>query len=119
MAINPVLISGVMQRSDDIGMVKHQQEHRTSVEQQNLQTQMVKKVDNSRHQVVNPENSGKADTHADAREKGKNAYFFRKMTKGKKEENPPEDYVKKKTSGGFDIKMTDYMPYWTDYIHRW
>ena len=99
MAISPMLMSGVVQRADDISVIKNQQDNRPSVEQQNVQTQMTKKVDEQRRQVVTSEDTNKTDTHADAREKGKNAYFFRKMTKGKKEENPPEDYVKKKTSG--------------------
>ena len=105
MAISPVLMSGVVQRADDIGVINNQQDHRPTVEQQNAQTQVEKKVDAQRKQVVTSEDTNKTDTHADAREKGKNSYFFRKTIKKKKEENSPEDYVVKKSSGGFDIKI--------------
>lgn len=106
MSIRPVDISGIMQRSDDVGMMKHQQDSRPAVEQQNLQTQMVKKAEDMRHQVVNPENSTKADTHADAREKGKNEYFFRKKSTDKKKEEQEEvRVVKKHSSGIFDVKV--------------
>ena len=105
MAISPVLMSGVVQRADDIGVIKNQQDHRPMVEQQNAQTQVEKKVDAQRKQVVTSEDTNKTDTHADAREKGKNSYFFRKTIKKKKEENSPEDHVVKKSSGGFDIKI--------------
>ena len=105
MAISPILMSGVVQRADDIGVIKNQQDHRPVVEQQNLQTQMAKKVDAERRQVVTAEDSNKTDTHADAREKGKNSYFFRKKEKGKKEEKSPENYVVKKSMGGFDMKV--------------
>ena len=105
MAISPILMNGVVQRADDMSVIKNQQDNRPAVEQQNVQTQMGKKVDQQRRQVVTSEDANKTDTHADAREKGKNSYFFRKNTKGKKQENPPEDYVKKKTLGGFDIKI--------------
>lgn len=106
MSVRPVDISGIMQRSDDVGMMKRQQDSRPAVEQQNLQTQMVKKAEDMRHQVVNPENSTKADTHADAREKGKNEYFFRKKSTDKKKEEQEEvRVVKKHSSGIFDVKV--------------
>ena len=106
MSIRPVDISGLVQRSDDIGAIKHQQDSRPAVEQQNVQTQMVKKEDELRHQVMNPENSGKTDTHADAREKGKNSYFFRKKSDENKRKEQPEDRVVKKHAGGsFDVKV--------------
>ena len=66
---------------------------------------MVKKVDKQLHQVVTAENSNKADTHADAREKGKNSYFLRKKNKGSQEQNLSENQVVKKTMGGFDMKV--------------
>ena len=105
MAISPLLMGGVVQRADDISMIKNQQDSRPVVEQQNVQTQMTKKVDAKRHQVVTAEDSDKTDTHADAREEGKNAYFFRKKVKGKKTEEAPKDQVVKKITGGFDMKV--------------
>lgn len=105
MAISPILMSGVVQRADDIGVIKNQQDTRPVVEQQNLQTQMAKKVEAQRHQVVTAEDSNKTDTHADAREKGKNAYFFRKKSKQSKQDQTPENHVVKKSMGGFDMKV--------------
>jgi len=105
MAISPILMSGVVQRADDISAIKNQQDSRPVVEQQNVQTQMEKKVDAQRHQVVTAEDSQKTDTHADAREKGKNAYFFRKKRKGKTQDETPENHVVKKSVGGFDMKV--------------
>ena len=105
MSIRPVDISGIMQRSEDIGIMKHQQDSRPAVEQQNAQTQMTKRTDELRHQVMNPENSNKPDTHADAREKGKNEYFFRKGNGNKKKEEAEGRVVKKHSDGGFDVKV--------------
>ena len=105
MAISPILMSGVVQRADDISAIKNQQDTRPVVEQQNVQTQMEKKVDAQRRQVVTAENSNKTDTHADAREKGKNSYFFRKKGKGNRSEQESEDHVVKKSTGGFDMKV--------------
>lgn len=105
MSIRPVDISGIMQRSEDIGIMKHQQDSRPAVEQQNAQTQMTKRTDELRHQVMNPENSNKPDTHADAREKGKNEYFFRKGNGNKKKEEAEARVIKKHSDGGFDVKV--------------
>ena len=107
MAINPLLVSGMIQRTDDIGVIKHQQDARPAVEQQNAMTQVVKKTEAQHRQVITKDDTSKPDTHADAREKGKNSYFFRKKgTQGKKEESSSEDRVVKKNAGtSFDIKI--------------
>lgn len=106
MAISPILNSGMIQRTDDVGVIKHQQDTKPVVEQQNAMTQVAKKTEEMRRQVVNPEDANKANTHADAREEGKNKYFFRKKEGKKKQSEPTEDRVIKKTmGGGFDIKV--------------
>ena len=105
MAISPILNSGMIQRTDDVGQLRLQQEQRPLVEQQSAQTQMTKKADEFSHQVVTPADSNKTDTHADAREEGKNKYFFRKKTEKKKEEQTDGRVVKKYTSGSFDMKV--------------
>ena len=105
MAISPILMSGVVQRADDIGALKNQQDARPVAEQQNAQGQMTKKVEAQSHQVQRKDNSERGDTDADAREKGKNSYFFQGKKNGKKQENTTGDRVIKKTTGGFDIKI--------------
>lgn len=106
MAISPILNSGMIQRTDDVGMLKHQQDAKPVIEQQNAQVQVNKRTEEMRHQVINSEDTNKTDTHADAREKGKNSYFFRKKTQKKKEEEKAENRVIKKSMGGnFDIKV--------------
>ena len=86
MAISPILNNGMIQRTDDVGYLKLQQEQRPIVEQQSAQAQMTRKADEFSHQVITPADSSKTDTHADAREEGKNRYFFRKKTQKKQEE---------------------------------
>ena len=105
MAISPILSSGMIQRTDDVGALKLQQDSRPMVEQQSAQTQMTKKADEFSHQVVTPADSNKADTHADAREEGKNKYFFQKKTDKKKEEIKEDRVIKKYSSSSFDMKV--------------
>ncbi len=107
MAISPVLVSGMIQRTDDIGAIKHQQDAKPAIEQQNAQVQVAKKTEEIRRQVITSEDTNKTDTHADAREEGKNKYFFRKKDSENKKEVQSEDRVIKKTmtGGSFDIKV--------------
>ena len=104
MAISPILNSGIIQRTDDVGALKLQQEQRPMAEQQNAQVQMARKADEFSHQVVTPSDSGKTDTHADAREEGKNKYFFQKKNK-KQDEKQEDRVVKKHSTSSFDMKV--------------
>lgn len=106
MAISPILNNAMIQRTDDVGVLKHQQDTKPAIEQQNAMTQVEKKTEESRRQVITKDDTDKADTHADAREKGKNAYFSQRK-KGKTiQSDKTEDRVIKKTmGGGFDIKV--------------
>lgn len=104
MAISPLLNSGMIQRTDDVGSYKLQQDNKPMINQQSAQVQMTRKADELSHQVVTPADSNKTDTHADAREEGKNKYFFQKK-KEKKQEGLEERVVKKGTSGHFDMKV--------------
>lgn len=106
MAISPILNSGMIQRTDDVGALKLQQNSRPIIEQQSAQAQMTKKADEFSHQVVTSADSNKTDTHADAREEGKNKYFIRQKTgKKDKEENQKDRVIKKYSSSSFDMKV--------------
>lgn len=106
MGISPILANSVIQRADDVALLKNQQDTRPAVEQQNAQAQVEKKVQEQHRQVIASEENQQTDTHADAREKGKNAYFRRKKINKEAEKEAPKDgVVVKKTTGGFDIKI--------------
>lgn len=107
MAINPLLVSGMIQRTDDIGIIKHQQDVKPAVEQQNAMTQVVKRTEEKSRQVIKKDDMNKADTHADAREKGKGTYFFRKkgVPNEKDESSSGDRVIKKNESTRFDIKI--------------
>lgn len=104
MAISPILNNGMIQRTDDVGTIKLQQDNRPIVEQQSAQVQMAKKAEEFRHQVVTPADSNKADTHADAREEGKNKYFFSKKN-NKKQDKQEDRVIKKNATSSFDMKV--------------
>lgn len=105
MTIRPVVFNGVVQRADDVGMVKHQEDAKPLIDQQNIQTQMKQNEDALLHQVTHSENADSAKNNSDAKDEGKGMYF--KAEKGKKVVKKQTDgtFVKKKEIGGFDIKV--------------
>ena len=103
MSVSPILNSGMIQRTDDVGSYKLQQDNKPIINQQSAQVQMTRKTDELMHQVVTPADSNKTDTHADAREEGKNKYF---NTRKKDEKPKPKDQVtEKKQTYGFDVTV--------------
>ncbi len=104
MTIKPMVFNGMMQRSQDVSAVKHQQDQRPVVEQQQIGQQEAKKLDHRMHQVNESEKKDEAGTKYDAREEGKNKYFS-SSKKEKKEKNKSDKVVPKNYSGGFDIKI--------------
>ena len=105
MGISPLMNSGMIQRTDDIAAFKLQEHNKPMVAQQSAQSQMTKKADEYSHQVVTSSDSNKTDTHADAREEGKNKYFFRKKNNKNEKEETEGRVVKKYSSSSFDMKV--------------
>lgn len=108
MTINPVHFNGMLQRTDDVSVVKHHEDAKPVVDQQNIQVNVQQRTDALLHNVTSREDSGQADTHADAREEGKGTYFAnRKQNEKKKMTDTVSDgrVVRKMSSGMFDIKI--------------
>lgn len=104
--MNPIHLNGVLQRTDDVGMFKHQADQKAGVDQQNIQTQVVKHEQDQSHRVLDPGDSDKLKNQADARDEGKGAYYTPSQNRKKKKENEKDVKVTKKiTPGGFDIKI--------------
>jgi hypothetical protein len=106
MSIRPVEFNGMIQRTEDISNLKHQEDSKPLVDQQNIQSQVERKEAAARHQVVKKENSSQAENHADAREEGRGVYYTPSRKKKKEEEKKkPDQVVQKSMRGGFDIKI--------------
>lgn len=103
MTIRPVDFATI-QRTDDVGMLKHQQDAKPAVEQQNIQVEIKKqefdKSSQVRHADDTENNSGKFD----AREEGKNKYS-KNESKKKKGIKSDGKIVQKTSHGGFDMKV--------------
>lgn len=81
MTIRPMDFATI-QRTDDVGMMKHQQDAKPVVEQQNIQVEIKKQEYHDASQVKHKDNASKEEERFDAREEGKNKY---KQSNGQKE----------------------------------
>ena len=107
MSIRPIDLNGMIQRTDYVGSVKHQEDSKPLVDQQNIQAQVAKQEDAVRHQVTQYEDSSGAKNQADARDEGKGKYFAREGAdkKKSKKESGQDRVVRKQPGGSFDIKI--------------
>ncbi len=106
MSIRPIEFNGMIQRTDDVGAIKHQEDAKPHVDQQNIQAQVDKNQETMMHQVTDPDKSEQMENHADAKEEGKGLYYTpgRKQKKnGKKQEDGR--VINKAQLGGFDMKI--------------
>ncbi|MGN0482753.1 MAG: hypothetical protein ACI4HI_04280 [Lachnospiraceae bacterium] len=108
MSIRPVEITGAIQRVNDVGTFKQQEESRPHFQQQNIQAEFSKEAMHQMKQVQHQENAKEEKKRYDAREKGSNAYQDNRKKKNKKKKQTEEKEFQKelKTEGGtFDIKI--------------
>ncbi len=104
MTIRPVVLNGMIQRTDDIGQLKQHEDAKPAVDQQNIQMQVQRAEHQSQKQVNKAENSRLMDERFDAKEEGKSQYRDnRKKKNGKKKEDGR--VTAKKPVGNFDIKI--------------
>ena len=106
MTIRPVDFNGMIQRTDDVAYLKHQEDAKPMQGQQNIQVQVDQREDTLAHQVsdANETDKTKSETYT---ENGGGQYSgdggrFRKK-KSKVKENGK--VIQKNTASSFDIKI--------------
>ena len=98
MSIRPVDLSGMIQRTQDIGNIKHAEDSRPVADQYNIEV---------RQEKQDPEQKDNQEFRYDAREKGNNSYSGNGKKK-KKHGQPDEDegsvHIKERRTS-FDVKI--------------
>lgn len=106
MSIPPVVLNGMIQRTDDIGQIKQNEAQKPVVDQQNIQQTVQKKEEAASHTVMDPNKNEKLQNQADAKEGGKGLYYKKNSSKKKKSAQNEGTVVKiKSESHGFDMKV--------------
>ena len=107
MSITPLGLHAMIQRTNDVGVIKHQEDNKSVMEQQNIQTQQVKQEHALTHKVAHPEEKDNENYRYDAKEKGNGSYQGQehKKKKGQQASEAEGKVILKGQSGRFDIKI--------------
>ena len=110
MSIRPVVDSGMIQRTQDVGNIKQHEDSRPMVQQHNIGIQQEKQEDQLTHQVQQSEQKENAGYRYDAKEKGNNKYEDRRRKKKQQKDSTEEAQADGKVffkghSSSFDMKI--------------
>lgn len=107
----PVVMNGMIQRTQDIGNLKQQEDSKPLVQQHNIEIQQEKQAERLTHQVIETEKKENEGYRYDAREKGSNQYEGGNPRKKKNQKNTENEQNKdgrvilKSQGSSFDIKI--------------
>ena len=101
--ITPIEANGIISRTQDISIIKQNEDARGDVAHLQTQSRFDDRQDQYVHTVHASDDANEPDTHHDAKEKGKNQYFSNRKKSEKKKES--EDKVVSKSYHGFDISI--------------
>lgn len=104
MALNPIEITGAVNRADDIYHMRNQSDNKMFVDNTAAFNQVEKNVKDKNEKVVKSDNSDFFNKKFDAKEKGSNSYFDNRNKKSKEEDNT-DGIVVKKHNSGFDVSI--------------
>lgn len=104
MAVGPVTLNGVIQRTQDIGVIKQQEDSKPFVEQQQIQAHIKTQEHRQLKQVKQADNAKNQQKKYDAKEKG-NTEYHGQQKKKKNSSAATEDKVIIKQSSHFDMKV--------------
>ena len=104
MSIRPIEVNGMIQRAQDVGQIKQQEDQKPLLDQQNIQIQAQKELEQGRGQVAKTEKTDEEFLY-DAKQKGGSSSSQSRNKKKKGNNEVGDGKVIKKMSGGFDIKI--------------
>ncbi len=103
--ISPIEVNGIISRTQDVSAIRHNEENKNAVDQNHFQNKFAQEIDQSIRTVHQSDDSDKADTRHDAKEKGKNEYRGNGGKDRKHQEQKRDGKVSVKGYSGFDVKI--------------
>ena len=109
MSITPLGLHAMIQRTNDVGTIKHQEDAKPAVEQHSIQSQQLKAEHDLTHKVAQTEEKDNENFRYDAKEKGNSSYQGNKkkkrVIKEKAEVSEKGRVILKGQTDRFDIKI--------------
>lgn len=103
MAIRPVEMQGMVQRSQDVTGIKANQDNKSNVDQTNIFGNHIKELQQKQENVVKKEDADYNEQKYDAKDKGKNEYEGSQKKRQKKKEEDGKVEIKGQTN--FDVRI--------------
>ncbi len=103
MSIRPVDLGGMIQRTEDVHVIKHQEDAKPQIDQANISQTIDQRDSDLVHTVMGQEASAKTKNDADAKEEGRGSYVPGR--RGSVKKKPAGKVTPKGATGGFDIKI--------------
>jgi len=107
MSITPLGFHGMIQRTNDVGIIKQNEDNKPVMEQHNIQSQQVKQEHALTHKVAKAEEKENENYRYDAKEKGNGSYQGQEKKKKKGQEDTKDNgkVILKGQTSRFDIKI--------------
>ena len=107
MSITPIGLHAMIQRTNDIGVIKQNEDNKPVVEQHSIQIQQVKQEHALTHKVAKSEEKENGNYRYDAKEKGNGSYQEQEKKKRQRQEEQKDSgkVVLKGQTSRFDIKI--------------
>ena len=107
MSITPLGYQAMIGRTNDVSVIKQNEDSKPLMEQHNIQTQQVKQEHALTHKIAKPEEKENHNFRYDAKEKGNGGYHGQEQKKKKqqKETNENGKVILKGMANRFDIKI--------------
>ena len=107
MSITPLGLNAMIQRTNDIGIIKQNEDNKPIMEQHNIQTQQAKQEHELTHKVARTDEKENDNFRYDAKEKGNGSYQEQKNKKRKSKESVSDNgkVILKGQMNHFDIKI--------------
>lgn len=107
MSVRPVDMNGMIQRTQDVGNLKQQEDSKPQIQQHTIEIRQQKQEEQLARQVQHSQEKENKGFRYDAKEKGSNSYEGSgKKKKNQKKELPEDGKVTVKSrNGSFDMKI--------------
>lgn len=103
MIVKPVVMQGMVQRSQDVTGYKANQDNKPNVDQTNFMGNHIKELQQKQENVIKKEDADFNEQKYDAKEKGKNEYYGNQHKGQKREEEDGTVEIKEKAA--FDVRI--------------
>ncbi|MBS7302741.1 MAG: hypothetical protein KIG50_01215 [Lachnospiraceae bacterium] len=105
MAITPLLFNGTVSRMQDVTAIKHNEDAKGMVDQNNFQTSFHREIDSRLNQVHKSDNTENGQKKFDAKDKGDNEYSGDGGKQRHQNGKQTDGRVILKSSNNFDMKV--------------